>query len=310
MTSRKAFIQFIRALAELLEAGISVRQALETIQLSAKKTKCGRLAESVLRFILEGYPLSSAIQLNTVIAAERKTVSVIAAAEKTGNIVSALRFLLDAAEQREETAARLAEVALYPFLVLCVAGIGTMVLLKQYRLYSFAFIPEGALSACFRSALFLLCYLLLFCLIYVRIFSQDAVQFFFYETGYLLSSGLCMTDALHIISGFSDRKTALLAERMLPEIRSGNSFAAVFRKVHPELAGSDVQLFLDLASESGNLGGACNDVWSRLRKKAEAKRQLALRLAEPILLSGTGICLLILFEGAVLPFLTQFGGVL
>lgn len=310
MTSRKAFIQFIRAMAELLEADIPVRQALESIQVSARKTKCGRLAESVLRFILEGYPLSSAIQLNTVVPVNRKSVSVIAAAEKTGDLLSALRFLLGGEEQREETAAHLAEVSLYPALILCVAGTGTAVLLQQYRLYSFASLPEGALSACFKAALFLIGYLLLFCIIYRSIFSQDAMQLFFYETGFLLSSGLCMTDALHIISGFSDGRTALLAERMLPEIRSGASFADVFRKANPKLHGSDVQLFLDLASESGNLGNVCNTIWTRLKKKDEGKRQLALRLAEPVLLTGTGMCLLILLEGAVLPFLTQFGGVL
>lgn len=310
MTSRKAFIQFIRALAELLEAGISVRQALETIQVSAEKTKCGRFAGNMLRFVLEGYPLSSAFQLNTVIAVDRKAVSVLAAAEKTGELVSALRFLSENEDQREETAAHLTEVALYPVFVLCVAGIGTAVLLRQYRLYSFASVPDGAFSACLRAALFLLFYLLLFCLIYGRIFSQDSMQLFFYETGYLLSSGLCMTDALHVISGFCDRKTALPAELMLPEIRSGVPFAKVFRKAFPKLAGSDVQLFLDLASESGNLGDACNIIWKRLKKKADARRQLALRLAEPVLLTGTGMCLLILLEGAVLPFLTQFGGVL
>lgn len=310
MTGKKAFSRFLLALADLLEARVPLRQALETISSSDGRTKCGHLADSVLHFILEGYSLSAALNLNTVLSVKQQTVSVIAAAEKTGDVVSALRFINADEERREETAAHLVEVSLYPALVLVVAGIGTAVLFKQYRLYSFAVLPEEALAACVNAGLFLAAFLVLFCLVYYRMFSMKPLELFFYETGFLLSSGLCITDALHVISGFNERKTVQLAERMLPEIRSGVSFAAVFHKAFPNLACSEIQLFLDLASADGKLDGICSLIWKRLKKKADEKKQLALRLAEPVLLTGTGICLLILLEGAVLPFLTQFGGVM
>lgn len=309
-SSNKAFIQFIRGLADLLEAGVPVKKALESIRDSAGRTKCGKLADSVLHFVLEGYALSSAIQLNQAVSVRETDVSVMAAAEKTGDIVPALRFLISGEERREEAVSHLVEVSLYPALVLCVAGIGTLFLLRQYRQFSFAEMPAGALEGCIRAGLFLLSYLLVFCTVYFRVFSEDEVRLFFYETDFLLSSGICITDALHIISGFNNRKTALLAERMLPDIMSGVSFADVFRKAFPASDGSETQLFLDLASTDGNLAGACSLIWKRMKKKADEKKQLALRLAEPILLTGTGICLLMLLESAVLPFLTQFGGVL
>lgn len=301
---------FVRAVAELLEAAIPLRQTLETVRNSCQGTKCGLLSESVLSLVLEGYPLSSALQLNTVLPVNRQHVSVIAAAEKTGSVVLALHFIISGEEQREETARHLAEVSLYPALVLCVAGLGAAVLLRQYRLFAFEQFPEETLKACFRSGLFLILYLTAFCAVCYRTFSQDATRLFFYETGFLLSSGLCVTDALHVISGFSDRKTALLAERMLPEIRSGVSFAAVFRKAFPKLSGTETQMLLDLSDTDGNLAGACSTIWKRMDSKASEKKKLVLRLAEPVLLAGTGICLLLLLEGAVLPFLTQFGGVL
>lgn len=310
MTSKKAFHQFVCGMADLLESGLPVRQALETVSRSRKTTKCGRLSEGILRLVLEGYPLSSALQLNPVLAVDRQSVSVIAAAEKTGSLASAFRFIMSGEDQKAETARRLMEVSLYPALVLCVAGMGTAVLLKQYRLYSFEGVPEGALESCIWAGAFLLCYLTAFCFVCYRVFSQNVCQLFFYETGFLLSSGLCVTDALHVISGFSDRKTALLAVRMLPEIRSGVSFADVFRKAYPKLSDSELQMFLDLSCADGNLAGACSTIWKRLDKQAEERKRLVLRLAEPVLLTGTGICLLLLLEGAVLPFLTQFGGVL
>ena len=310
MTGRKVFLLFIRAVAELLEADFPLRQALETVASSGRKTKCGRLAESVLRFVLEGYSLSSALQLNTVLSVRQQAVSVIAAAEKTGNVVSALRFIIGDEERREETASHMIEVSLYPALVLCVAGTGMPLLLSRYRLYSFDAVPAEALGACMRAGLFLAVFLVLFCLVYYRIFSIKPLELFFYETGFLLSSGLCLTDALHVVSGFSDRKTALLAERMLPEIRSGVSFPDVFSKAFPQLKGDEIMLFLDLAAADGQLDGICSLIWRRLKKKADEKKQLALRLAEPVLLTGTGLCLLILLEGAVLPFLTRFGGAL
>lgn len=310
MSAEGVFIQFIRGLADLLEEGLPVRKALECMKNSMRRTRCGRLAESVLLFVLEGYSLSSAIQLNTVIPVKKQAVCVMSAAEKTGNIVPALRFLIKNDERRGESVMQLFEISLYPALVLCVAGLGTAVLLKEYRQFSFAAPPAGALESCVRAGLFLVLYLLLFCFVYWRVFSEKAEIIFFYETAFLLSSGICMTDALHIISGFSDRKTALIAERMLPEIRSGVSFGDVFRKAFPGLSGSETQMFLDLASAGGNLAGACDVIWKRLNKKADGRKQLALRMAEPALLTGTGLCLLILLEGAVLPFLTQFGGVL
>lgn len=309
-SDRKTFNQFIRALVELLEAGLPVRKALEGIALSAVRTKCGRLSESVLQYVLEGFALSSAIQHNSVLFVDSQTVSLMSAAEKTGNVVPALRFLISEEEQREETAAHLKEVSLYPTLVLCVAGAGTFVLLRQYRQFSFSEPPQGALESCLKAGLFLLSFLILFCIVYYRIFKADTALLFFYETGFLLSSGLSITDALHIISASNNGKAALMAGRMLPEVRSGVPFARVFQKACPEMKDPELLMFLDLSSADGNLASACSSIWARLRKKTGRKKQTALRMAEPLLLTGTGICLLILLQGAVLPFLTSFGGIL
>lgn len=309
-SAEKEFIRFVRGMADLLEAGLSVRNALECMKFSLKRTRCGKLAGCILQYVLEGYAFSTAVQLNTVISVNSRTVSLLAAAEKTGNIAQSLRFIISGAEQREETSSHLVEVSLYPAFVLLVAAVGTVFLLQQYRLFSFDVIPEGAIKSCIEAALFLILFLGIFCITYYRLFCQDAIQLFFYETGFLLSSGLGMTDVLHIISRFSDRKVASLAECMLPDVRSGISFAEVFRKNNPRWNGSEMQMLLDLSSADGNLAGACNSIWEQMKKKSEQKRQVALRMAEPVLLTGTGICLLIMLEGAVLPFLTQFGGVL
>lgn len=309
-TDRRTFILFIRGVAELLEAGLPVRKAVECIQVSQRHSLCGRLAENVLHFILDGYDFSSALQLNTLIHVDRQAVSVLAAAEKTGDYIPALRFIISEEERREETAVHLAEVAAYPLLVLCAAGAGTTVLLRQYRQFSFEVPPAGVIDACIRAGSFLILFLILFCFVYYRLFSADAKQLFFYETGFLLSSGLCITDVLHIISSFSDRKTADLADRMLPDIRSGVPFADVFRKAYPKLEDTETQLLLDLTMSDGKLASTCVAVCSQMKKKADRRKQFALRMAEPVLITGTGICLLILLEGAVLPFLTQFGGAL
>lgn len=309
-TDRRRFLQFIRGLADLLDAGLPVRKALESMMIPAKKTRCAVLADSVLRLVLEGYALSSAIRHNPLVYVGDDAFSLMAAAEKTGSIVPALRFIISTEEQREETASHLKEVSLYPALVLCVAVAGTIVLLRQYRQFAFSQPPEGASASLMKAGLFLLLYLSLFCFVYYQLFKTDGIRLFFYETGFLLSSGLSVTDALHIISGFNDRKAASYAELMLPDVRAGISFAEAFRKICPELADSEQQMFLDLSSVNGNLASACRTVWKQMQKKSERRQQLALRMAEPLLLTGTGICLLILLEGAVLPFLTQFGGVL
>lgn len=309
-SDRKLFLMFVRGLVELLEAGLPVRKAIECIQASQRHSRCGTLAGSILHFMLDGYSFSSALQLNTLIHVDRQSVSVLAAAEKTGDYVPALRFIISEEEHREETVAHLAEVAAYPLLVLCAAGAGTGVLLRQYKLFSFEVPPAGAIEACIKAGLFFTLFLVSFCVTYYRLFSTDAKELFFYETGYLLESGLCVTDVLHIISAFSEKKTALLADRMLPEIRAGVSFPDVFRKMHPQKDDTETQLLLDLTLSDGRLAPMCMTIWSRMKKKSDRKKQFALRMAEPVLLSGTGICLLILLEGSVLPFLTQFGGVL
>lgn len=309
-TDRKTFILLIRGMADLLETGLTIKKALECMGISMNGTKCGKLAESVLHFVLEGFSFSSALQLNTVIRVDCQAVTVLAAAEKTGNIVPALRFLLTGNEQKEETGNLLLEVSLYPALVLCVAGGGTAFLLQQYRRFAFDEPPEGAAVSFLRAGLFLLLFITLFCYVYYRIFSSDTAGIFFYETAFLLSSGLSVTDTLRIISGVSDDRVSFLAECMIPDVRAGVSFPEVFRKFFPKLRDTESQMLLNLASSDGNLAAACNAVWLRLKKKSDSRKKTALRMAEPVLLTGTGICLLILLEGAVLPFLTQFGGAL
>ncbi len=115
---------FTREFALLLEADVPLDRALAILQEQAPNARRRKLAESVLRRLLDGSSLSDALEAASNAFGDGY-ISVVRAGEAMGGIGSALAQMADVLERRQELRARMQTALIYPLVLICLAMIST-----------------------------------------------------------------------------------------------------------------------------------------------------------------------------------------
>lgn len=124
--SRNEHLPFLQALYELTSSGLSAGEAVRLLSLRLKEKNLRRLSAAVWERLSGGLPLSQAME-QIPGTFDRQTVSLIRAAEATGNLTEVLQRLIEHYTEQKEMRQRLVTSLVYPALV-CVLALVVIVI--------------------------------------------------------------------------------------------------------------------------------------------------------------------------------------
>lgn len=137
--SRLEVTVFVEQLRDLLGAGLSVVEALSTLQ-AANRKGGQQAADALLVRLRGGAPLSAALAVDPQFPP--LLVALVRASEWTSDLPSALTRFLEHEQRVRELRHRIASVAIYPMLLVGV-GVAVMLFLLLYVVPRFARVFEG-----------------------------------------------------------------------------------------------------------------------------------------------------------------------
>ncbi len=122
--SRREHLPFLQALHELTLSGLSAGEAVRLLSLRLKEKNLRLLSAAVWERLSGGLPLSQALE-QIPGTFDRQTVSLIRAAEATGNLTDVLQRLIEHSLEEKEMRQRLITALVYPVFV-CFLAFGVV----------------------------------------------------------------------------------------------------------------------------------------------------------------------------------------
>jgi len=122
--SRREHLPFLQALHELTSSGLSAGEAVRLLSLRLKEKNLRLLSAAVWERLSGGLPLSQALE-QIPQTFDRQTVSLIRAAEATGNLTEVLQRLIEHFTEEKEMRQRLVTALVYPVFV-CFLAFGVI----------------------------------------------------------------------------------------------------------------------------------------------------------------------------------------
>lgn len=117
-------LPFLQALHELTASGLSAGEAVRLLSLRLKDKNLKALSRAIWESLSEGRPLSQAFE-QIPETFDRQTVSLISAAEATGNLNEVLQRLIEHFTEQKEMRQKLLTALAYPFFV-CFLAFGVI----------------------------------------------------------------------------------------------------------------------------------------------------------------------------------------
>lgn len=334
MSDKRIFLTFCEYLCGLLASGLPIGESLEILAkpvaantpcanrakpgascakaANTKKTahsagrgkKLQRLSERILSFMKRGYSFSSAVSVNGIIHADEKLCSLIAAADKAGNLCGMLKFITESEAEKSSFSSKLAGAILYPFGIIILAGGGSLFLVKNCAALGFKAVPDGVFSGLAAAIAFIGLFIAAFLCAAVKAGKENPHLIFFSSLSFFLSCGFDLKNALSLVSIAGGLKNASLCASILQKLSCGVPFS----KSLVEIGGfsSEAVALIALSEKSGDLANACKTIASRISTAEKQEKQRFLRYGEPVLLSAVGVYVLLLAQNVILPFITNF----
>ena len=122
--TRAEHLPFLQAMHELTASGLSAGEAVRLLSLRLKEKNLKALSGAVWESLSEGRPLSVALE-QIPQTFDRQTVSLISAAEATGNLNEVLQRLIEHFTEQKEMRQKLITALVYPFFV-CFLAFGVI----------------------------------------------------------------------------------------------------------------------------------------------------------------------------------------
>ncbi len=119
-----------RELATLLDADLTIDQALRLVQAGAGNSRLRGLAEQLLESVVAGSPLSDALMRHAT-GAPPYFANIVCAGEARGNVGATLQELADFLEARVDIRTKLKSALVYP-LILAVAALATIAIVAVF----------------------------------------------------------------------------------------------------------------------------------------------------------------------------------
>ena len=312
---RSITLNFTELLLVLLKGKMSVSDSLAILARDDMDKHIRNIAISLLGTMKKGKGLSESLRIiNNEAFFEPLYLTLISAAELTGNIEPVLQRIVSDLQRKQKAKETVINILIYPSIIVVLAILGTMILILQGIPF---FVSAGMLSgdimidAIFgivaAGSVLLLGGIMLFS-VYFRIFYNDSPEFrIFYLLDFLLKSNVTLLESLsHCIVSLGQTKFGKGLVSIKKDIASGIPFSVAFAKVKnfsPYVLG-----WLSVAGMHGNIGDVCGNIKEYYGEKDNKTREIAARLIEPMIIMLTGVYILIIMVTVVLPILTRTGG--
>jgi len=318
MKKTTATLHFTELLLALIKGNTSLADSLHILAGEGMEKAVKDTAEALLLLMKRGRGFSDSLRLiqDKKVIYSQMYISLISAAELTGNIDNVLERIAGDLRRRQQAAENALNIMMYPIIIIFVAITGTVFLIVKGMPF---FISGGFLSGeiltnavngIITAGLVLLLGGAALFLTYYRIFYFDSPEYrIFYMLDLLLKSNVPVLDAIaQCITDMSGTKYGISLVAIKKDITSGISFSQAFSKL-PNLS-PYITGWLAVANMHGNVSEVCGNIKEFYAYKNNRRREVLTRLIEPAVIVLTGFYLLILILTVVLPILTYAGGVL
>lgn len=305
--------QFFEQLYKLLKNDIPVGQAIEIlsrIRGTAKNvlgTQC--IAEFVLQNLQKGFGFSHSLSLCPHTNIENNKVALLEAGEHSGCLKDVIEFICMQNKQKSRTHQDIKNAAVYPAIVVICAFAGTLLLMYWKNLFLTNLTAQDMVLIIAR-ALFAFVGGVGVVSAYVFVTLKEPFTYaLYYSLGFLQSAGFTFSYSLELImhnAHTSIKESALLLA--YTDISRGYSLSASLKEA--KLADEKITALLELAEHCGTVAETCTSIAQEIATLHEQKKKHCLQLIEPLLLLITGVYLLILMDGIIMPYLTDFGGII
>ena len=308
--NEKTFFSFSISLLELLESDIPLKNSLEVLSAENSINKnVKKLATEILQKLSEGFSFSAALNLCSFTIKERY-LTLISASESGGSLIQALQFIKEISIQKKDLEERIKSVSIYPGLVVSIALAATFVLL-HFRNQFLLSVPENELYSGVITAVAVLFAGIGAVALYIKnAMGENILYSVFFAISFLSEAGFDFANCLDIAIMYSSQNKevnkALLDVKS--KIQEGEGIGEAFS--HYKVFPKEIVARLTLAEIHGNIEKVTKGIAKSIEKKDIAKRNQCMQLIEPLLILCTGLYILILVETIVLPFLTNYGGLI
>ena len=318
MKQMTATLHFTELLLALIKGNTSLVDSLHILAGEGMEKPVKDASGALLLLMKKGRRFSESLRLiqGKKISYNQMYISLISAAELTGNIDNVLERIAGDLRRRQQATENALNIMTYPSIIIFVAITGTVFLTAKGLPF---FISSGflsgeiltnAINGIILAGLVLLLGGALLFIIYYRIFYLDSPEYrIFYVLDLLLKSNVPLLDAMaQCITDMNGTKYGISLISIKKEITGGISFSQAFSKF-PQLS-PYVTGWLAVADMHGNISEVCSYIKDFYAHKNSRRREVLTRLMEPAVIVLTGSYLLIILLTVVMPILTYAGGVL
>jgi type IV pilus assembly protein PilC len=238
----------------------------------------------------------------------------IRSAEKTGRVDAALARIAGDLRRKMKARETITAAMMYPVTVAIIALSGTIVLIyrgipffAESGILSGAFLSRAVASVIFAGIYLFAAGVLLTFTCYKLFIRESACFSIFYELSFLLEGDISLPEALtSCITTAGENKWGRALALVKRDIISGGRVAAAFEGTG--IFPAYITGWLNIGDKNGEIKTVCRRIAEYYLARDERRREIVIRCMEPLFIAITGIYLLILIQGVVLPILTRAGG--
>lgn len=336
----KEKVTFIRQMAFMVNAGLSITQSLEITKNQIKNSKFRKVIDQVLRDVQGGMNLSKSLKKQGNVF-DGLVINLIRAAEESGNMDMILIRIADDMEKKQEFKSKVRGAMIYPIIIL-VAVVIVIVMMLMFMIPQMAklFEDSGAelplptriiMSASnflngiggvffFAFVAFAIGFFIYYkktpsgklvtdkMILKIPIFgvltNKAQVASFCSTFSMLLSSGVTFLDALDLVASATTNmvyKNTILAARKKVEKGIPLSVPLLTSKVFPDLVGHMTRV----GEETGNMDAVVSKVGIQYAKEVDQMASNMTKLMEPLVLIIMGVVVGILALAVYLPIFSM-----
>ncbi len=307
--NKKDFIEFCQILLELLEAHLSLDQALLMIQKSNQTKQIVRsFAGYILTEIGYGSQFSRSLSLNSYYKIPQHYIHLFSSEEQTGSISKSLAFICHTEKRKQKAQENIMRASVYPLIIIFFVSLGTYFLFKMQHLFIYGENTLRFSGGHLGAILFLISSILSFFVGVYFVFQDTKQVHFFYTCLFYLEAGFDQAlenSILQFPLGSKIRHTLI---QSIASIEDGKNITKAFAATN--FFDSFFLMHVEYGLEMGNILSAVRAAYTKELQKIEKRQTYFISLCEPYMIICVGIYLAIMMYLTIIPLMTSFGGIL
>ena len=313
MTNISARKIFTESLHDLLSEGLTLYQSLKIMSESKVTDKKIRNASSYISKCIEnGNHFSGSLKTCSEITFDETYIAFSMFAEQTGNLCQALDFLIKKTKREIENRENLFNALLYPlFVIVLVICMISFLMFSGYAesIFSSVMSSKKMISILVKNLMWFLFSSISAVFFLVKLVSENKLYEAFLAGSYLVTQGLGLPTAIGFASTIVglDTKNGKVFSKAKEGLEYGMDLRTAFLREGNRRLQRKIEMALLMAEETGNKNEVMEKIAALLKIESDRKRQLTIKLVEPVFILITGVFLLGISIDLILPVFSNIG---